>query len=124
MTYSLEFRRHVLSVREKEGLTFSQTAARFSVGIASLIRWAKKPEPKATREGRPRKLDLEKLAEDVKNHPDSYQYERAARFGVTQKAIWNGLRALGVTYKEIADAPKGERRRAASLPEENCSISE
>ena len=119
MTYPLKFRRHVLSVRENEGLTFAETSQRFSVGIASLTRWAKTPEPKAKREGRPRKVDLEKLAQDVKDHPDSYQYERAARFGVMQKAIWNGLRALGVTYKKILDTPEGERRRTARLPREN-----
>ena len=119
MTYPLEFRRHVLSIRKKEGLTFAQTSLRFSVGIASLTRWAKMPEPKAVREGRPRKVDLEKLSQDVKDHPDSYQYERAARFGVTQKAIWNGLRALDITYKKIPNAPQGGRRCAASFPEEN-----
>ncbi|MFV0383449.1 IS630 transposase-related protein [Paracoccus sp. (in: a-proteobacteria)] len=64
------------------------SAARFCpFGIASLTRWAKSPEPMATREGRPRKVDLEKLAQDVRDHPDAYQYERAARFGVTPKAI-------------------------------------
>ena len=72
MTYPLEFRRHVLAVREKEGLTFAETSVRFSVGIARLTRWAKSPEPKAVREGRPRKVDLDKLAADVKEHPDSY----------------------------------------------------
>ncbi len=124
MTYSLDFRRHVLSVRDKEGLTFSQTAARFSVGIASLTRWAKSPEPKGTREGRPRKIDLDKLAQDVRDDPDAYQYERAARFGVSPKAIWNALRKLGVTYKKIPGAPKGERRRTARLPGETCKIPE
>ena len=81
--------------------------------IASLTRWAKSPEPKAEREGRPRKVDLDKLAADVKDHPDSYQYERAARFGVTQKAIWNGLRALKITYKKSLTHPKadGDARR-------------
>ncbi len=119
MTYGIEFRRHVLSVREKEGLSFAETASRFSVGIASVARWAKSPEPKATREGRPRKIDLEDLAQDVRDHPDAYQYERAARFGVTPKAIWQALKKLGVTYKKIPDAPEGGRRRTAILPEGN-----
>ncbi len=35
----------------------------------------------------------------VRDHPDAYQHERAARFGVTPKAIWQALRKLGVTYK-------------------------
>lgn len=117
MTHGYDFRRHVLSVREKEGLTFQETAERFSVGIASLTRWAKNPEPKATREGRPRRIDLEALEQDVRDHPDAFQYERAARFGVTPKAIWQALKKLRVTYKKSPSASEGERRRTAILQE-------
>ena len=45
MTYSLDFRRHVLSVREKEKLTIAEASARFSVGIASVTRWLSRLEP-------------------------------------------------------------------------------
>ncbi len=98
MTYPISFRCHVLAVRAREGLTFSQAAARFSVGIASLVRWSKEIEPRPYRRQRGLKIDLEKLAKDVHDHPDAYQYERAARFGVTPKAIWQALRKLGVTF--------------------------
>ena len=54
MTHPVEFRRHVLSIKKKEGLTFEQTAKRFAVGIASLTRWNTTLAPKATRENRPR----------------------------------------------------------------------
>lgn len=100
MTYSLDFRRHVLSVREEECLTIRETSERFSVGVASLVRWIKEPEPKASREGRPRKIDLDLLARDLREYPDAYQYERAARFGVTQKAIWVALKKLDMTRKK------------------------
>jgi len=119
MTYSVDFRRHVLSDREKEGLSSAETAERFSVGIASLTRWAKSLEPKATREGRPHKIDLDKLAQDVRDHPDAYQHERATRFGVSPKAIWQALRKLKVTYKKSPSAPQGGRRRTALLPGED-----
>ncbi|NQY82631.1 MAG: hypothetical protein HRT36_06380, partial [Alphaproteobacteria bacterium] len=36
MTYSLDFRQKVLSVRERDNPTFQQVANRFSVGIASV----------------------------------------------------------------------------------------
>ena len=116
MTHSVDFRRHVLSIREKEGLTFLQTSKRFAVGVSSLVRWNKQLEPKATREGRPRKIDLEALAKDVAKHPDSYQYERAQRFGVTNKPMWLALRKLGVSYKKKPIAPQGGRRQTAYLP--------
>ena len=49
MIYGVEFRRHVLSVCEKEGLTFCETAERFLVGVASLTRWARQDLKKTLR---------------------------------------------------------------------------
>ncbi|WP_216824507.1 IS630 transposase-related protein, partial [Candidatus Fukatsuia symbiotica] len=40
---------------------------------------------------RRRKLDKVALAKDVARYPDAYQRERAARFQVCQKAIWQAL---------------------------------
>ena len=111
MTYPISFRRHVLAVKEREGLTFSQAAERFAVGIASLVRWSAKLEPKEYKRGRGLKIDLEMLAQDVRDFPDAYQYERAERFGVTPKAIWQALRKLGVTYKN----PSRTQRRTKAL---------
>jgi len=120
MSCSIDFRRHVLSVRVREGLSFAQTANRFSVGIASIKRWSKRLEPKPYDRKAIRKLDPEELAQDVREHPDACQHERARKFGVSPKAIWQALRKLGVTYKKIADAAQGGRQRAAFLPEEDC----
>lgn len=105
MAYSIDFRRHVLAVRDKEGLTFAQTAERFGVGIASLTRWSKRIEIKKA-ERRVRKIDLAKLAQDVKDHPDDFQYERAARFGVCQSAIFKAQRQINVTFKKTLSHPK------------------
>ena len=35
------------------------------------------------------KLDRAALARDVRDHPDAYQYEQAARLGVSTKATWH-----------------------------------
>ena len=67
MTYTTSFRRHVLAVTEPEGLTFAEASERFSVGIASLVRWSGKLEPKVYRCQRGLKIDLEKLAQDVRD---------------------------------------------------------
>lgn len=119
MTYPISFRRHVLAVKARDGLTFSETAERFSVGIASLVRWSGRIEIKLYERKKGLKIDLEALAQDVRDHPDAFQYERAARFGVTPKAIWQALRKLGVTYKKSDAASEGGRRRTASLPRED-----
>lgn len=119
MSYPVEFRRHVLLVKEREGLSFEQAATRFSVGIASLKRWAKRLSPKPHDRRKVRKIDLDLLRADVEQYPDAYQYERAARFGVCPKAIWQALRKIGVTYKKSPTSSKGECRQAAILPSEN-----
>ena len=115
MTYLIDFRRKVLTIREKEGLTYEQTAERFGVGIASLTRWAKRLEPRPAKRRR-RKIDMDELARDVELFPDSYQYERAQRFGVVQNSIHQGLKRLNVTYKKSPEAPQGGRTATYRLP--------
>ncbi|SFI79179.1 IS630 transposase-related protein, partial [Nitrosomonas sp. Nm34] len=43
---------------------------------------------------------MEILAQDVKNYPDAYQYERAKRLGVSKQGINHALKRLSVTYKK------------------------
>lgn len=116
MAYSLDFRRRVLAIRERDGLTYEETSARFGVGIATLTRWNKHIErrPYVRRKGL--KIDLHALKQDVLDYPDAYQYERAKRFGVCPKAIWKALKKLGVTYKKSASPPQGRRRQTSCLP--------
>ncbi len=117
MTYSLDFRRKVLSVREKDGLTIAQVAARFDVGVASVTRWLKRVNPKKGRNKPATKIDMSALARDVIAYPDAYQYERAARFGVSVQGINYALKRLGVTYKKNTETSTGVRRRTAYLSE-------
>ena len=100
MTYSLDFRRKVLSVRKKEGLTIAEVACRFSVGIASVTRWLKKPEPCLTRNKAASKIDMVALQRDVETYPDAYQYERAERLGVSTRGVCDALKRLNVSYKK------------------------
>ncbi|WP_063657149.1 IS630 transposase-related protein [Candidatus Arsenophonus triatominarum] len=99
MSYTIDFRRKVISVRKAEGLTIRETAKQFRIGKASLVRWLKRPEPKNSTP-RKRKLDKNALAKDVEQYPDAYQKERAERFGVCKKTIWQSLKKLGLTYKK------------------------
>ena len=43
---------------------------------------------------------MEALKEDIRLHPDAYQYERAERFGVSQMGICSALKRLKVRYKK------------------------
>ena len=105
MTYPVAFRRQVLSVREKEKLTFDQVSVRFGVGRASVTRWAKELSPK-TYVRTKRKIDLEKLRTDVTTQPDAFQYERAARFGVAVSSMNAALKQIGMTVKKSPAPPK------------------
>ncbi len=119
MSYSSDFRHKVLSVRSSEGLTIAQVAARFCVGVASVTRWIKNPDPKRTRNKPATKIDMKALAEDVHEHPDAYQYERAARFNVSVQGINYALRRMGISYKKNAKSSPRGRRRTAYFPDEN-----
>jgi transposase len=43
-------------------------AKRFGVGVASVMRWIKTPDPKTTRNKPATKIDMERLAQDIKNY--------------------------------------------------------
>jgi len=116
MTYSIDFRCKVLSVREKEGLTIAEVAGRFCVGVATVVRWLKRLEPQRTRYKPAIKIDRIALARDVREHPDAYQSERAKRLGASEKGIGHALRRMNITYKKNTSASQSERRRTACLP--------
>ncbi|MFZ1493342.1 MAG: IS630 transposase-related protein [Candidatus Competibacter denitrificans] len=115
MTYSLDFRRQVLAVRERDQLSIAQVAERFAVGKASVMRWLTRIERKPSGL-RQRKLDMEALKQDLRAYPDAYQYERAARLGVTQNAICYALKhKLRVSYKKNTRASARGRNRTVCL---------
>jgi transposase len=117
MTYSLDFRRHVLKVKEDEKLTYEETAIRFKIGKASLVRWHKKLEPCRTRNKQPTKINMDALREDIEKYPDAYQHERAQRFGVSAAGIYWALKRLKVTYKKNSKSPQsGSRKTSCLLP--------
>jgi transposase len=111
-------RRKALSVREQEGLTIAEIAARFGVGIASVVRWLKQLEPQRTRNKPATKIDMAALAQEVRDNPDAYQYERARRLGVSQKGNDHALRRVAVTYNKNPAASQSRRARTAHLPRE------
>ncbi len=102
MAYSLEFRKHVFKVKQKEQLTFAQTSDRFSIPIRTLFRWQNRIEPKSKRNKPATKVDMDALARDVKCNPDLYQHERAKKFGVSQSTIFYALKRLNISYKKNA----------------------
>ena len=111
--YSLCFRKKVLSVRIKESLSIRAASIRFAISSRSIVSWLKRLDPKVTRNKPATKVDMEALKADVLNHPDSYQYERAARLRVSRGCIYGALKRLKVTYKKNFKPPKGRSRKAS-----------
>ena len=108
MTYSLDFRKKVLAVKKRENLSFEQVAQRFDIGSKNTVfRWTKKLEPCETRNKPATKIDMDALAEDVKNHPDAYQHERAERLGVSESCVQTALKRLAISRKKNAKASQG-----------------
>ena len=104
MTYSQDFRKQALFMREKDKLSFAQTAARFGVDKSSLVRWQSNPEPCKTRNKPAIKIDMSALEQDVKDNPDSYHYERAAKFNVSEGGIRAALKRLKISHKKKSEA--------------------
>lgn len=111
MTYALSFRQKVFSIKASEGLTYEETAKRFGIGKTTLVRWRQRLKPLMKRDKPATKVDMNVLKQDIENHPDSYQYERAERLKVSQSGICYALKRLGVTYKKNSTAPSSESRK-------------
>jgi transposase len=102
MTYSTDFRRKALSIKQREHLSFEAIAERFGVGQASVVRWSKQIQAKRTRNKPATKIDMEALKQEVEQYPDAYQYERAERLGVSRRGIGYALKRLGVSQKTFS----------------------
>jgi transposase-like protein len=107
MAYSIDFRRKVLEIKEREGLSFEEVAARFGIGQASVFRWSKRLFPCLNRNKPALKIDMAALARDVEEQPDAYQHERAVRLGCSQRGISDALQRLTISRKKNISASEG-----------------
>ena len=71
MSYSIDFRRKVLTIRDREGLSMEQAAQRFGIGKQTVYYWTKRLLEKKKRERMPQKLCLKALEQDIKDNPDA-----------------------------------------------------
>jgi len=115
MTYSINFRKKVLKIKDKENLSFNAAAKRFGISKAALFRWSKKIEPQKNRNKKAFKIDNEALKNDIRLYPDSYCYERAVRLGVSSSGIRDAQYRLGVTYKKNSKASESKSRKKIYL---------
>ncbi|CAM4374128.1 MAG: hypothetical protein LEGION0398_MBIBDBAK_00105 [Legionellaceae bacterium] len=112
MTYSIDFRRHVLTIKAEENLSFAETSLRFKIGKSSLVRWSTCLGPKIKRDKPATKINMALLKQDIQSYTDSYYHERAQRLGVSKTGIYWAIKCMGISYKKNATASQSRRRTA------------
>jgi transposase len=108
VTYDINMRRKVLTIRDNEGLSFVEAGKRFGISKQTVYNWSKRLAPKRTRNKPAPKIDMEALSRDVSAYPDAYQYERARRLNVSPRCVGYALKRLGVSYKKTLNHPKAD----------------
>ena len=118
MTYSLDFRRKVLKSLD-EGMTFAGAAEFYNLSLTTIQNWKRRVHSKTTRQTKPYKIPDDVLLNDVKEHPDDYQYERARRLNCSKTGIYHALKRLGIsqkkdlrTSKSMSDQKSGVSKKA------------
>ena len=119
MTYSIDFRKKVLGVKAEEEISIAETAKRFAVGKATIVRWMHRVDAKVRRQKSTSTVNMDALKKDIELYPDAYQYERAERLGCTRGGIYHALKRLGVSYKKNTEASQGGPRKAIYLLPKN-----
>ena len=109
MTYPLKYRQKVFAINDKFQLTFQETSERFDIPIRTLFRWRHQLEPVTQRNKPATKIDMEPLAQHLKDYPDAYLREPAEILGVTFQAVSCALKRLGISDKKNENTPEGQR---------------
>ena len=102
MSYSIDFRERAVGY-VRDGGSRSACCSLFKIDRKTLYHWLKAEDLRPKRPtSRHRKLDMSALSADVRDYPDAFLHERAARFNVTPQAIWYALRRRNVCKKNDA----------------------
>ncbi len=87
MSYSVDFRQHVLDFKNKHNLNSEETNCHFEISIRSLFRWSKNTNPCLKHNKTAMKIDMDAPREDVEKYPEDYQREKTERLGFSQSCI-------------------------------------
>lgn len=99
MTYSLDFRKRVVSFIE-EGGSQREAMRIFKISHNTIYRWKVSDDLRPKKHGpRHRKIDKDAFAAHVREFSDAKLSERAAYFGVHINAIWYQMKIMKLTKK-------------------------
>ncbi len=72
----------------------------YDLSPTTIQNWKRCVHSKTTRQTKPYKISDDVLLNDVKEHPDDYQYERARRLNCSPSGIYHALKRLGISKKK------------------------
>ena len=116
MTYSIDYRKQVLS-SIADGMTIRQASVFYGLSTSTIHSWQQKLVPKKTRNKAPTKIPDDVLLNDVKEHPDDYQYERARRLNCSKTGIHHALKRLGISQKKDFRTSKSLSDQKSDIPQ-------
>jgi len=110
--YALDLRKRIIDF-VKEGGTKSGAAERFKVSRSTVYRCIY-ADNNGTLGQKPtyaslRKLDPEKLREEVTNNPNATLAEYAEKFNVNLVTIWYSLKKMGIKLKRTHKRKRGKK---------------
>jgi transposase len=101
--------------------TVRETSETFGVSVRAIFEWKKKLRETGNLERVPlnrkyRKLDPEKLAKYMTEHPDAYQREMASEFNVSKSCIGKVLKKLKIIVKKrLVPIKRGMRKNVRTM---------
>ena len=119
MAYSIDFIKKAVAFRQ-EGHTFAELGEAFGIPSATYYDWEEKLQNghfdikiKRTRK---RKIDKEKLRQEVAAKPDAFLKEYAKLFNCTPVAIFYALEDLNITRKKrLLPIMKNQKNNGPSI---------
>ena len=100
MAYSIDLRQRVVDFIEAGG-GITKATHLFQVSRSTIYRWLERDSLEPTKVARkPRKLDWQALAQDVKDNPGARLIDRAQKFEVGITTIYYALRQMNITRKK------------------------
>ena len=114
MTYSADLRNKALNYYE-QCKNISQTAATFNLSRNTLYLWIRLKKQTGSLKHQVTglnavKLDRQKLAQYVGQHPDAYLHEIAKHFDCTAATVYYALKQMGMTRKKRPPLTKNKTR--------------
>ncbi len=101
MTYGIDLRKRVVAFVQ-DGGSQAEAARRFEVSLWCVRDWRARKDLRPEQKGvsRQRKLDLERLRAQVRQHPDATLQEHAAFCGVDRSVVGKALKKMKITRKK------------------------